>query len=292
MSKNKKINWQGIIGVILIVALSVGTFVGISAIETDKTKSISSTEFSVGGLDTKTGLYVETDQSIYTKDLIKCEGLNIKRDFEAEGTYQVFFYKVGGDFSHVTPIMNSEDREYSFNNDAWPDVKYCRIVITPNLESEDKVHFYDVLKYASLYDISVNKKQTIKYDDAYSLGNISINSIEKDIKLKSIEVGETAGDISSVGHFLYSFDILPFTTRKYEKLDILIRKSESMKDFDIDYVIVSGEGVITYGNSVSVDNLKGPWMVITVDISSVDEYSMIWMSMPANTSVYVIEYNE
>lgn len=164
---------KSIISGIVLVALIAGVLaLAVSWLGKD-TKSISSTEFAVGAINAE-GVYVKNDQSIYTKDLIECQGLSIEPDFEATGTYQVFYYGEDKNFIGATDPINAEDGVYN-KGTTFPVAKYCRIMITPdvptdedgNVEEDFKIRFYEVAGYANDYNITVNKKQNFKLIDYF-----------------------------------------------------------------------------------------------------------------------------
>ena len=156
---------KSIISGILLVAIVAGVLAFAGSIFGSETKTISSTAFSVGGINAQ-GNYEKTDLSIYTKDMFECQGLSIEPDFEATGTYQVFYYSENRNFLGSTEVMNAEDGVYN-KGDTFALAQYARIVITPDVpvdedgkEVEDfKIRFYEVNGYANEYTITVNKEQ-------------------------------------------------------------------------------------------------------------------------------------
>ena len=159
---------KSIISGIVLVALVAGVLALAVSLLGKDTKSIGSGKFDVGAINAE-GVYVKNDRSIYTKDLIECQGLSIEPDFEATGTYQVFYYGANKNFIGSTEVMNAEDGVYN-KGTTFPLAKYCRIMITPdvpldedgNEEENFKIRFYQVAGYANDYNITVNKKQNYK----------------------------------------------------------------------------------------------------------------------------------
>ena len=121
--------------------------------------------FSVGGLNAS-GEYADTNLSVYTKDSFECDGLTVNPDFEAKGSFEVFYYDADGEFIGTSGTQESTDGEYA-KGDAFPYAKYARVVITPavptnedGVEEEDfKIRFYEPAIYASEYTITVAKEQ-------------------------------------------------------------------------------------------------------------------------------------
>ncbi len=168
-----KIKWDKILSAALVIVLLVGCVAGLAAIFTKKTTDVSDFEFKKGALDSA-GFYVKSDTSIYTKDLIECQGLVIEPDFEATGEYQVFYYGADKAFIGSTEIFDAHlDGLYEKGN-TFAFAKYCRIVISPDTPTDNdgypvddwKIHFWDVAGYADDYKISVNKKQKFSFEKA------------------------------------------------------------------------------------------------------------------------------
>ena len=164
---------KSIISGILLVAIIAGVLALAGSLLGKETKTISSTEFSVGGINAQ-GNYVESKTSIYTKDMFECQGLSIEPDFEATGTYQVFYYDSNKNFIGATDELNAEDGVYSLSNSPmYAKAVYARIMITPDVPVDEdgdvvedfKIRFYEVASYAGDYKITVNKDQKYKAED-------------------------------------------------------------------------------------------------------------------------------
>ena len=162
----KRIPWKDVLVTVLVVALGVGAIVGVGAAITNKQKTVSPLVFERGALD-ENGLHVESKTFIYTKDLIECHGLEIIPDFEASGTYQVFYYDTNKIFLGATSVMDAHSTATYKKGADFPYAAYARIVITPEVPVDDdgyvdedyKVKFYEVTSIASKYTIKVNKEQ-------------------------------------------------------------------------------------------------------------------------------------
>ena len=161
----KKIKWKNLLSGALCLLLVVGAVMGITTLTGKDTIPIRSTAFSVGGINDD-GNYVKTDTSIYTKDMFECQGLTIEPDFEATGTYQVFYYDSNKNFIGATEVMNAEDGVYT-KADTFTLAQYARIMITPAVPVDEdaeedeafRIRFYEVTSYAGDYTITVDKKQ-------------------------------------------------------------------------------------------------------------------------------------
>ena len=161
----KKIKWKNLLSGALCLLLVIGAVMGITTLTAKETRTIRSTAFSVGGINDD-GNYAKTDTSIYTKDMFECQGLTIEPDFEATGTYQVFYYDSAKNFLGATQVMNAEDGVYT-KGDTFPFAAYCRIMISPSVsvsekEDEDvfRIRFYEVSRYVKDYTICVSKEQS------------------------------------------------------------------------------------------------------------------------------------
>lgn len=154
--KKRKKTWIYVVTALLLCAIVGGcvyAFVGTD--NKDNMKKISPT-FSLGGLDAN-GKYVETKESIYTKDAFECKGLTVTPEFESQVTYQIFFYDSTGEF-----ISKTEKLEKVYKDEVDIVVTHARIVITPN-EDEDgnavTMNVFNKSKYAKQITITVNKEQ-------------------------------------------------------------------------------------------------------------------------------------
>ena len=85
-----KKNMQGILGIILIVAITIGIVAVFASVFGKTTKQISSSSFAIGGLDAG-GEFRETDKSLYSKEAFCCQGLKIEKAFESKSRYEVYY---------------------------------------------------------------------------------------------------------------------------------------------------------------------------------------------------------
>lgn len=184
---NRKINWKSILSFVLVGVLLVGAVAGLGSVFGKDTKTISSMAFSVGGINEQ-GNYVDSETSIYTKDMFECQGLSIEPDFEATGSFKVFYYSENKNFIAATETLNAVDGVYSKGN-TFASAKYARIMITPDVPVDEdgeevddfKIRFYEATSYASDYSITVSKKQDFKLPNLFvveedkigKLGNFS-----------------------------------------------------------------------------------------------------------------------
>lgn len=180
-----------IVGVLCCAMLGGIIYAIVAATENkEKTVEISASEFSLGGLDDN-GKYVETKESIYTKDAFECKGLTVTPEFESQVTYQIYFYDSLGEFLYKTEVL-----EKAFRDEVDITATHARIVITPN-EDEDgnavTMNVFNKSKYAKQLTITVNENQNT-YPKTYSLdmsrvtlikGIMSTGSSDDLIKLRA-----------------------------------------------------------------------------------------------------------
>ena len=134
-------------------------------------RAISSLSFKVGAISDE-GNYVNSDTSIYTKEMFECEGLTIEPEFEATGTFRVFYYGEDKTFLGATDVLNANAGAYS-KGDEFPLAKYARIVITPEVPTDDtgaavedfKIGTFDIMGYVNDYTITVAKAQASVTDE-------------------------------------------------------------------------------------------------------------------------------
>ena len=182
--------WKPVIAAILCIGVIVGAGFGIaSLVKPDKVdnlltySTLSITKFRVGGLDGN-GNYMNTDQSIYTKDAFECQGLNCTLDFDNEISYQVYFYDQNNEFVHTTGKLTG-----AFVQDSVPFfAKYARIVITPN--DDNKVSMLEVMKYAKQLKTTVYREQGFKN---YTENLFEVEFVDSALNSTSGEVGEMEG---------------------------------------------------------------------------------------------------
>lgn len=282
----KSVNWGGIIGVVLIVVLAVGVIAGISAVQNDKTKTISSTEFSVGGVDIN-GIYApDVKDSIYTANLIKCDGLTVSPDFEATGTFQVFYYGPDEKFVGSSPVLQASDGKYE-RGTAYPFAKYARVMITPDLTSSDSdnIPFYDVLKHAVKYTVEVNKSQDYKYEDSNVLQQLG--GVTSGIKLDSVVPGDDYDTLEASGWTLVAYNVNAGTER-YKKVDIIIKKISANVDVQ---AVITDLTVIDEGEVRTVTSNGSEYIVITFSIKEHVGKALNVAYNSDSIELYVIEYN-
>ena len=153
----KRNSFQQVFVVILSIILALGAIFGIGAIvttvEEETQKTISSWEFSQGGL-TDAGTYLNDKQYIYTEEAFSCKGLEIEVDFENEIQYMIYFY---GEDGSLDSIIDWSSSNYVIDDETLKNARTCRVVIKAN--NDESIAFYEVQKYASQLTIKVDKVQ-------------------------------------------------------------------------------------------------------------------------------------
>ena len=137
----------------LIFVMLAGVFAKLNNMETEK--KIGSTAYSVGAVSVDTGKYVDSNMSIYMKDMQELDGAEIKIEDEAQISYNIYFYNSEKAFISATQNLTSD-----FDNATAPEgAVYFRVQITPNAVDGEAVELsiFNVSKYAKQLDIVVAK---------------------------------------------------------------------------------------------------------------------------------------
>lgn len=154
MLKTNKSKWiVTLVAFLLIAAVLVGFGVKIS--QQEKTVTLNSFGYSVGGINSTTGNVFETKKSIYTKNLCNVDGMEIEIGEDATITYKVAFYDKDKEFVSMSDAQNVD-----FDNANAPETaKYFRVVITPDqVDGEDvTIGTLSIAKYANMLKITYNK---------------------------------------------------------------------------------------------------------------------------------------
>lgn len=153
----KRIRWKKVLTVgvsLLLVAAAIG---GVVALFGKDTTTVSPSEFKRGSIGVD-GKSVSSETSIYTKEAFPCQGLRIVPDFEATGTFDVYYYDVND------RLLSSVKGKSEVYEGEYPGATFARVVYNPAVpEGEDKkewkIGLLEVLKYAKQLTITVNKEQ-------------------------------------------------------------------------------------------------------------------------------------
>ena len=273
---------KSIISGILLVAIIAGVLALAGSLLGKETKTISSTEFSVGGINAQ-GNYVESKTSIYTKDMFECQGLSIEPDFEATGTYKVFYYDSNKNFVGATDELNAEDGVYT-KGDTFVLAQYARIMITPDVPTDDegnevedfKIRFYEVNGYASDYTITVSKEQKFVYTD-------NLFKIDPSMDGKywyGLSSHETLTPIeASFGTYSSAF----VDCTEYKKLVIGIVLNGNGAEFNFENLY--------FGNDES-DAKLSVVQVACSDSNNIGDIVLVTVEIPEGATRFAINYND
>ena len=221
----RNIPWKEILVIGLLAALGIGAVVGIGAALTAKTESVSAFKFERGAID-EDGLFIKSERSIYTKNYIECQGLEITPDFEATGTYQVFYYDTNKVLLGATPVMDARSSSPYKKGSDFHYAKYCRIVITPEVPVDEdgyvdedwKINFYEVAGIAGKFTIKVNKQQkAVPNENLFDSSTIETGcsySVVEGLASRTVISGTNAVTVTLDGHVNYiklDYDVAPGT---------------------------------------------------------------------------------
>lgn len=159
MARKKRFSFKKVVSIVVAVALLGAAIFGLSALFGKQTTTISSTAFKVGNLDGATGQYLSDDTAIYTSDAFACQGLRIQPDFEAGGTFDVYYYDSN------ERLLDADKGLTGVYESSHPTAHCARVVYHPEVpsdvkDSEFRIRFYEVLGYANDLKITVDKNQT------------------------------------------------------------------------------------------------------------------------------------
>ena len=170
MTRFKRNSKKGLIAIILtslVVCLLAGATIVL--FKPSETISINPIAFSRGAVN-PLGNVVDSNNSILTKTMFECKGLEIHPDEDAELNYQVFYYDADKNFLKSTAVMTEAYKsDYVF-------AKYARVVITPTgaetKEEDFRISLFDVYSYAKKATINVDRAQ----DGVWSEIKVPINA--------------------------------------------------------------------------------------------------------------------
>lgn len=264
MAKIKiKKKWKSILSVCLTVVLGIGAIFGVTRLidKSQETHKSISPSYSVGGLSSD-GKYVETDESIYTKTAFECQGLKITPDFDSQVSYQVFFYDMNEQFLESTSEMTE------FYQGAPLLAKYARIEITP--QEDDKVSWYEVLKYAKQLTVEVAKQQDFNIEEKLS-----------GYENKAVQLGEGVYDTvggtgfkaQSTGFYFFDeIDVNGGTSLVMKVKNETLTNSKTYTDgqvFKFPHLYdTSGEKAVFITSSYSVVEVVGDYTYISFNVST------------------------
>lgn len=268
-----------VLSIILVCALGLGAIFGVSALSKklkEDTKVIHPT-FEVGGINAAGKGDKDMNGSVYTKDSFECKGLEVKLDFDAKITYQVYYYD---DLDNY--ISNSSVYEASAAMSVPAEAVYARIVVTPiwdeDVKTDDRVcHWYDVAKYSSQLELSVLREQ----GNPAFLEKIENTATKKD----SLYLGQGTYDISN-----RTFNANPeadwhwfgvYNGTDYDECIIKVKKSAitDMSEYVPEYCLTLLYDLTAQEQTTTIEELNietlgenGDFVYVSIDISEVGEF--------------------
>ena len=272
---------QKIAAIVLGLVSVAGAVFGVSALAKyakEEQKTIKPA-FSVGGL-TETGVYEETDDTIYTKDSFEAKGLEVKLDFDSNVKYQVFFYDELDKFISCTEVyMESQDISVPLEARA-------RLEVTPiwgaDSPLEKEIKWYETAKYANQLEIRVDKRQELLESD---FEKISILDETVFTRTEGNAVGENGELVEDALRTTYTVVL----DKNYTKMYVLFGKTVSVSDgfcCAVKYV----DGTVKFfdfyeAKETSIDNLvdveEGATLHFTIGSNSLitsDVYAMLYLA--------------
>ena len=283
--KNNK--WKRVISIVLAIALFTGGVALIANFASSKTKTVNPV-FAVGALDAN-GEYVESKNSVYTKQAFKCRGIQITPDFDSNVKYQVFYYGEQNQFVGASEVL-TKGQHVPMNDLAV----YARLVITPydskNMSVEIKT--LDVAKYARSVKITVDR------DQDYEIPNLFEEAKKNTYKGEASPDGMVSNELLKYSFFEDSY----FTVSQGDSLKICSDANSVGKNvciipcsniaslyFDSDVYMASGiAGCITVDPSGNylMETLGAVYNDFTFEIPEAASYFVVETEYNLEISVY------
>lgn len=278
-----KKNWKRILCIALVCVISLGVLGGVASFATKDTKTISASAFSRGGLD-ENGKYVNTDKSLYTEEAFECIGLRVEPNFEANLTYDVYYY----DYSNR--LIESKLGLTDVYDEDFPLAKTCRIVIHPEIpadvkEKDFKIGFFDVYKIAKQLTITVNKNQEYLYSE-------SVNYYVEENATQGMKLAVEGEKVLTFEDVNMKISEEIAVTDKYEKYDIFVCCPNATTATSLGVVATSAD-VVVYESFYEMEDLEaGEWCKLSVEIEDFEEADYIRVSIPKDATCYIFGYND
>ena len=290
--KKIKFEKKSILSIVLIVAILIASLGLISSlISVANRTTIKSSAFSRGSLNSS-GKYVETNQSIYTKEAFGCMGLRIEPDFEFEGTYDVFYYDYNDN------LIESKIGLDTIYDEDYPLAMMARIAIHPDIPQgenakEYKIKWYDVSGIANMFNITVNNNQEWIYesDNLFDKNSVTMNTtfgypMDNDGNFIDRNVIQISG--SPV------YKLSEYIPVSYKNYDVYVRCNSDDENWTGAVVIASENDMkVIAAEHVNMEHHRpDEWVKITVSISGevLNTYKLI-VKMPNQADCYIFGYN-
>ncbi len=141
-----------LVAMILIIGAVVALFVNVDKLTT--TKTLSSLDYGLGKIN-ETGIVVDADTSIVSKDIYTVDGIVVEISGDANITYRLAFYNEDEEYISTTEALNE-----NFDVETIPEnATLFRVEITPNQVEEEDVTMsvFDIPTYANQLTVTFNK---------------------------------------------------------------------------------------------------------------------------------------
>lgn len=297
MSYKTKKRWKGIVAAVLVIVVLIAACAGLAAISKNDTKKIRASAFSRGDLD-ENGIYVESDQSIYTKEAFGCIGLRVEPDFESKVTYDVYYYDYD---ERLIEVRKGFSGVY---DEDYPLAQYARIVIHPDIpadvsEKDFKINFWEESKYAKKLTITVDKEQEYLYEGCVNLYDDKKATYNATLKnwsngkfelLTEDDISEGVPSASIMGFKVSSrIDIGNYD---YEYYDVFVRCLENDSKSAVTVVCSSDDDILGNVSFNFQDYKAGEWCKMTVELSEMEGADGLYIRMPSDCECYAFGYNK
>lgn len=151
VSKSKVKRILKIIGVAALSVLATVTVLRFTVGFAD-TKTIGSMAYSVGAIN-DAGKIEQDEGSIYTRDFVKAEGMQVDVNKKADVSYKVFFFDKDNNFLSCTNELTTD-----FVKTGVPEgAVYAKVMVTPLDDDDGKVGIFEVGNYANQIKVTVKK---------------------------------------------------------------------------------------------------------------------------------------
>lgn len=286
----RKRSWKRILTVGVTALLIVGAIAFVAALFGRDTETISSLEFKRGSIGAD-GKSVESVTSIYTKEAFPCQGLRIVPDFEATGTFDVFYYDVN---DRLLGAVKGKSEVYEGD---FPGASTARVVYTPAVPEGEKasewsIGLLEVTKYARQLKITVDRKQT-EYKSSTDLfvGHATAgNFADTDISAIVSAPGYQASELVKVdGKYDYYRVYVKYTSQDATKYETAVMFGDA--DNKAFYIDEDGK-TVKPGVAYSFDNtamIEGSWYSVTVEVPEGATSLRIYGPSEAEFRIYGVE---
>lgn len=155
MFKRKTLPGLAMVAIILsIVAIALSAFGAFAGRPIKGADTVGSNDWTIGAIN-DSGKIVESRRSIYTKDMMSVEDMEITLAEEHSVSYRVVFYD-----KEEAYLSSTEDLSADFDVENLPEnAEYFRVIVTPDPIDDEPVEitFVNKAKYAKQLEIAYGK---------------------------------------------------------------------------------------------------------------------------------------